>query len=357
MNKFLSVVALVAVGFASYAGNPDRKGEAGAYELNINGYARSSGFWSMNTASVKGLEAERTNVAGLAFAKKTEIIAAYTLWLQGSGVGVIQAGIAQNFKETNVIALSINAMNFGSIERTTTDNPEGGLGTYKPTFLNIGISYAKQFSNSISGGATVRLINEGIENINAFGFCVDAGLQYVTGPKDNIHFGVSLRNVGTPMKFKGEGLSTATSVISSGSTYNLTAENKTNKFELPTQLNIGAAYDFWMGKKKEVAPTVYKQDYRLSAVANFSSNAFGNDHFGLGLEFGFREMFMLRAAYRFESAIFKKELTTTVYTGLSAGLTVDVPFKKDGPRLGIDYSFRATRAFQGTHSIGIHFNL
>jgi opacity protein-like surface antigen len=212
------------------------------------------------------------------------------------------------------------------------------------------------FSNSISGGITLRMINESLGNLNAFGFCVDAGLQYVTGPKNNIHFGVSLRNVGTPMKFKGDALSTSVQIVSS-TTYQLTAANTPNKFELPTQLNIGAAYDFWMGKKKEIQPKVYKQDYRLTAMANFTSNAFGYDYYGAGLEFGWREMLMLRAAYRFETGQFKKDTRLDVYTGFSAGMTFDVPLKKDGPRLGIDYSFRATQPFQGTHSIGLHFNL
>lgn len=359
MKKLLAITLLATVaGTQLFAGNPDRRGEAGAYELLMNGWARSSGFWTMNTASIRGLESERLNIAGLAMVKKTEVSAAYTLWMQGSGVGLAHAGVAQGFKETNAVAISIQALNLGAIERTTTQSPEGGLGTYKPTFLNIGISYAKAFSNSIYGGITVRMINESLGNLNAFGFSVDAGLQYVTGPKDNIHFGVSLRNVGTPMKFKGDALANSVQIVSS-TTYQLTVENKANKFELPTQLNIGAAYDFWMGKKKEVSPKVYKQDFRLTALANFTSNAFGNDYYGVGLEFGWREILMLRAAYRFDNGQFKQATRLSSYTGLAAGLSVDVPFKKDGsgPRLGIDYSFRATQPFQGTHSIGLHFTL
>jgi len=360
MKKIFTTLMIAAsISTVVFAGNPDRRGEAGAYELLMNGWARSSGFWSMNSASVRGIEAERINPAGIGFAKKTEIAAAYTLWLQGSGVGLAHVGIAQQFKETNVVALSIQALNLGTIERTTTQNPEGGLGTYRPTFLNIGVSYAKLFSNSISGGITLRLVNESLGNLGAFGFAVDAGLQYVTGPKDNIHFGVSLRNVGTPMKFKGDALGTSLPVISS-TTYQLTVDKKPNKFELPTQLNIGAAYDIWMGKKKEVEPKVYKQDYRLTVLANFTSNAFGYDHYGVGLEFGWREILMLRAAYRFESGQFKDKTRLNVYTGLSAGLTFDAPLKKgdkDAPRLGVDYSFRMTNPYAGTHSIGLHFNL
>jgi hypothetical protein len=358
MKRIIAILSCaVLTGYNAFAGNPDRRGEAGAYELVMNGWGRSSGFWSMNSANIVGIESERINPAGLAFTQKTEIAATYSLWLQGSGVGLAHAGIAQNFKETNVIALSIQALNLGDIEKTTTQNPEGGIGTYRPTFLNIGLSYAKKFTNSISGAVTVRLINESLGNLNAFGVCVDAGLQYVTGPKDNIHFGVSLRNAGTPMTFKGDALATSVSIISS-STYTLTQQQKVNKFELPTQLNIGAAYDFWMGKKKEIKPKVFKQDYRLTALANFTSNAFGYDYYGVGLEFGYQEIFMLRAAYRFEKGQFSKASRLDVYTGLAAGMTVDIPFKKDGgPRLALDYSFRATQPFLGTHSIGLRLNL
>ena len=352
----VSLICVFFIGGQVFAGNPDRSGEAGAAELLMNGWGRSTGLWSMNSANVQGIEAERINPAGIAFTPHTEIAAAYTLWLQGSGVGIAHAGFAQGFKD-NVFALSIQALNLGSIEKTTTSNPEGGIGSYSPAFVNIGVSYARKFSNSISGGVTVRLIDEGLGNINAFGICVDAGLQYVTGPKDNIHFGVSLRNVGTPMKFSGDALATSVNIIST-TTYTLAEESKVNKFELPTQLNIGAAYDIWMGPKKEIKPKIFKQDYRLTAVANFTSNAFGYDYYGVGLEWGWKEIFMLRAAWRFEKGQFNPATRLDVYTGLAAGATFDIPFKKEGgPRLAIDYSFRSTAPFQGTHSFGLRINL
>ncbi len=357
MKRIIVILSCVLItGGQIFAGNPDRRGEAGAAELLMNGWGRSTGLWSMNSADVQGIEAERINPAGIAFTQHTEIAASYALWLQGSGVGVAHAGFAQGFKD-NVFALSIQALNLGSIQKTTTSNPEGGIGSYSPAFINIGVSYARKFSNSISGGVTVRLIDEGLGNLNAFGMCIDAGLQYVTGPKDNIHFGVSLRNVGTPMKFSGDALATSVNIVST-STYTLSEQSTVNKFELPTQLNIGAAYDIWMGAKKEIKPKVFKQDYRLTALANFTSNAFGYDYYGVGLEFGWREIFMLRAAWRFEKGQFNPAQRLDVYTGLAAGATFDIPFKKDGgPRLAIDYSFRATSPFQGTHSFGLRINL
>ena len=65
----LCSLVLFASSLTSQAGNPDRAGESGAYELLINGWARSSGLFSMNSANIKGLEATSVNTAGLSFVK------------------------------------------------------------------------------------------------------------------------------------------------------------------------------------------------------------------------------------------------------------------------------------------------
>jgi hypothetical protein len=81
---FIALLAGV-IALPSMAGNSDRAGQAGATELLINPWARSSGFAGANTASVRGLEAQYLNVAGLAFTRKTEVLFANTQWLVGSG--------------------------------------------------------------------------------------------------------------------------------------------------------------------------------------------------------------------------------------------------------------------------------
>ena len=61
----LTFSALIGVGTAM-AGNSERSGQAGASELLVNGWTRSTGWASSNTALVRGLEAMSLNVAGLA---------------------------------------------------------------------------------------------------------------------------------------------------------------------------------------------------------------------------------------------------------------------------------------------------
>jgi hypothetical protein len=347
-------MAFLAVVPQMWAGNPDRAGEAGAYELVMNGWGRTSGVFGMNSACVQGLEAMRLNPAGLAFAPKTEVLFSRTHWLQGSEVYLNSAGIAQKFGKDkgNVVGVTINALDFGDIERTTTNLPEGGIGTFKPGFLNIGVGYSRAFSNSIYAGVVFRLINERIDDLSATGFCIDAGIQYVTGARENIHFGIALRNVGTPMRFGGDGLNFSGSATEGS--YTITQSQRTQKFELPSQLNIGAAYDWYIDKAKE------NPDHKLTFMANFTSNSFGKDQFGGGLEYGWRKMLMIRAGYRYEDGITSFSTSTTAFTGLAAGMSVQVPLtkkKNEGATIGVDYAYRATYTFKGTHTYGIRITL
>jgi hypothetical protein len=371
----LCSVLLLAASLNTKAGNPDRAGEAGAYELLVNGWGKSSGLFGMNSANVKGIEATSLNTAGLSFVKKSEVNLSYTNWLTGSGINIVNAGIAQNIKKKNVIALTFASFNFGNIQRTTTVNPEGGSGTFKPNFLNIGVSYARTFSRSIHAGITVRLLNERIaDNATSMGMSIDAGVEYVAGKRDNLHFGVSIRNIGTNMRYTGDGL-TFRGTAPQG-TYIQSQTFKSEKFGLPSQLNIGVAYDIYIGKTKEsalsktgtedaddITKEIAKPSNRITLCGNFTSNSVGKDHLGLGAEYSFKEMFMLRVAYRYEKGIFKATTqdntgNTTIFTGLSAGLTFETPLKKEkSTRIGFDYSFRMTKSYAGVHTASVRFVL
>lgn len=327
------------------AGNKDRTGQAGASELLINPWARSSGWGGVNIASVKGLEGQYGNVAGTAFTKSTELIFSHTQWLKGSEININAFGLTQKVGETGVLGLGIMSMSFGDIPITTEDLPEGGIGNFAPSYMNINISYAKAFSSSIYGGINLKIVSEVISDVSAQGVAIDAGIQYVTGPKDNVHFGITLRNVGPTMSFSGDGLSIR-SLLPGQESY-FTLEQRSADFELPTQLAMGAAYDIFIGEL-----------HRLTVAGSFVSNSFTNDQFIVGGEYELKSYLMLRAAYAYEEGITSDADRTTAYTGLSGGFTVAVPINKEkGSSIAIDYSYRASDPFSGTHSIGARINL
>jgi hypothetical protein len=332
------------------AGNKDRAGQAGASELLINPWAKSSGWGSVNTSCAMGLEAMYSNIAGIAHTKGTEIIFAYTNWLQGSGINVMAFGVAQKLgTNKGVLGINIMSMTFGEVDITTTNAPEGTSGVFKPSYLNINLSYAKAFSNSIYGGLNIKIISESISDVSAQGIALDAGIQYITGEKQQIKFGVALKNVGTPMKFGGDGLSFRGIIPGHGNDNDLfTVQQRSVAFELPATLRIGASYDFLMGEMN-----------RLTLAANFQSNSFTKDQFVLGLEYALKYYLSLRAAYTYQNGIFNNTVTEsgTVFTGLSLGASVSVPFNKEKETgVQIDYSYRTTNPYSGTHSIGLKLN-
>ena len=355
-GKYILLVILQVASYTAFAGNPDRSGEAGAYELLINPWARSAGVFGMNSSRVEGIEAMRVNVGGLAFASRTEAIFSRKHWLQGSDIFVNTLGVAQKFgkDKSSVLGLSFMSLDLGTIDITTATLPEGGSGTFKPSFFNMGLAYSRAFSNRIYAGALIRIVSEKIEDLRAFGFCVDLGIQYVTGPLNNIRFGIALRNVGTPMTFGGNGLSFRGDAPTGD--YQMTLNMRAEKFELPSLLNIGASYDLYADNIKNDENK--NSFHRITIMFNFTSNSFGKDQVGGGIEYAWREFFMVRGGYRWEKGITKSSERTSAFLGYSAGFTAQVPIKKDGPpAIAIDYAYQGTNPFSGTHTYGVKLTL
>lgn len=340
------IVSLFTAVSAIYGGNPDRAGSAGAGHLLINPWARSAGLGGSAMASVTGIEAGFLNVAGLAFVEKTDLLFTNNQYLVGTGIKINSFGLGQKVGESSVLGLSVMNMNFGDIPITEVDLPEGGIGSYSPNFTNIGLSYAKAFSNSIYGGITVRMITESIYNVRSQGVAFDAGIRYVTGENDHVRFGIALRNVGPPMRYRGDGLSISASIPNGAQATTLTLDQRSEKYELPSMVNVGFAYDF-----------IFSEKSKLTGNLQFTSNSFSRDQFGVGAEFNFQDRFLLRGGYQYETNVGSKENTMTVFTGPTGGFTVQVPTGKNGTIIGLDYSYRVTNPFAGVHSIGAHIVL
>jgi hypothetical protein len=239
MKKIVLSIFSVSIAIAAIAGNPDRQGEAGAFELLMIPWARTAGLHAMNTAFIGGVEAMRLNVAGLTRINQTEVLIGHTRYLEGTNISINAVGLSQRVGQNGAFGISIMALDLGDIAVTTADQPEGTGATYSPNFFNIGLGYAYTFGNKVSVGILIRGISESTADLSAFGFALDAGVQYVSGEKDNFKFGISLRNVGSPMRFSGEGLSFQGDNPGGNTNYNLTYDQRSASFEIPSVLNIG----------------------------------------------------------------------------------------------------------------------
>lgn len=285
----------------------------------------------------------RLNVAGLARIEKTQVMASYANYLQGTDIALQAVGISSKVGENGAFGLSIMSLDFGDINVTTDAQPEGTGALLDLSFLNIGFGYSHVFDNRVSVGILFRGVSESTSDISSFGFAIDAGVQYVTGEEDQFKFGISLRNIGSRMNYGGQAL--ATDALVDGE--NVTLNQRVAGFEMPSVLNIGASYDLLSGVEK----------HRITVHGNFTANSFGRDQLGAALEYAFNEQFILRGGYR--SDFEESDLTDApLYDGISAGASVRVPLSKENrsTAFSIDYAYRSTRIYNGTHNIGISFS-
>ena len=378
------MLGFFAISFTAIAGNRDRSGQAGAQHLLVDPWARSSGWNSCGVAETRGVESVFSNIAGVAFTKRTEISFTRTQYFTGSngGININAVGIAQGLstrnKETGrridlgTLAVSVFAMGFGDVGTTTVAQPNGDGSIFSPKLNYIGVHYAKSFNRYIHGGISVKLVNESISALGANGAAIDIGVQYLSGPYENFKIGVALRNFGLPMQYKGDGI--AKKVISSGTNFTATAQERVANYELPTLLTIGLSYDILffsneyqlMSKqdRKEEGLTRTDAIHRITLAGAFIANAYSRDNFALGVEYGFMQFLQIRAGYLIESfakrEIDGKEMVfvnhENIYLGPSAGITVGLPLAKKGKGnqiLQFDYAYRFTNLWKGNHYIGV----
>lgn len=341
----LSGFLIPSIGFAQ---NEDRLGTAGATELLVNPWARSAGSADAGIATVNGVEAQHVNIAGMAFTEKTQVKFNYTNWLGSAGIALNSAGLSQRISDQDVIGFSIQSFSYGDIDVTTVDNPEGNIGTFSPRANILGFSYAREFSNSIYAGANVKIVSEQISNLRSNGVAIDAGVRYVTGEQDQIKFGITLKNVGPTMIYRGDGLNTPILYQSNGAS--ATLNQRPASFEMPSLLQLGGGYDF-----------IFSETSKLTAMVGFTANSFSNDQYRFGLDYHFsladKAAFNIRAGYVLEDNVWDESLRTTALSGPTAGMSVDVLAGKNKSPIGFEYTSRLAPVFGVIHTLGLTISL
>lgn len=371
MKNIIKSIFIVGLGFLStqslIAGDEARHGTAGAPQLTINSWARSSGWGNANVAGVRGVESFFLNPAGLAKTPQTELVFARTNWLRGTEININTFAFSQNVGKSggDVIGISLMSFDLGNIPITTEMQPDGGLGTYKPSFLNLGFGYAKRFTDAISGGVVARIIQEQIPDIRTVGVAFDAGVQYAASSnpsskvkKDDLKFGISIRNIGPDMRPTGDGL-TRKATIQDGS-FESSMNSRAASVQLPSLINIGGSYDIKLDPEEDIYFN------RLTIAANFNFNAFSSNFTTVGLEYSYKEIFMFRTGYNYHDGSFNYETRLDAHTGICVGASVEIPFagknkgvagNTNNSSVAIDYSYRHTNPFNGTHTFGLRINI
>ena len=355
MKRIFILLLFAATACLALQAQPEAVGQTGAMQLMINTWPRSSGVNGVDVASTSGIESSAINPAGLGKATGTELIFANTQWLIGSGISGNSFGFSQSLGNGSALGVVFNSIGLGQIERTTEAQPDGTLGTFSPSLLNIGAMYAKQFTDHIFVGITARFISESTPEITATGFAFDAGVQYRTGRLERVKLGIALKNIGPTMNFGGDGLNRRVK-INDRNNFDSGLEIPAADFELPVVLSLGASYDFLFGD----------DDHCIATMLTFNSNAGYYNQLGLGIEYRYKKFLMLRGGYLGDETLVQGESRFEAHTGLAMGATLQAPFKTGKKNalgedvfstFSVDVSYRTTNPFGGTLTIGGRIDL
>jgi hypothetical protein len=275
---------------------------------------------------MNGLEALYSNPAGLAM--NTGTAALFSRLDYVADIGVNYLGLAQKVGDNSSIGFTVAAWDFGSIFKQEEISPEISEVTFDVSYLTVGMHYARQLTDRIAAGASLKLVSEKIDDMSASTMAFDAGMTYVVG-ESGLRLGVSLKNVGNEIQYSGNGLVRQVHVPGQEPTANSNAlAFESDGVQLPTLLNFGVAYARDIGGAGVV-----------TLLGNFRSNSFDQDQYSFALEYNFNDLLFLRGGY---SAA--EDMDQSMYKGVSygAGLNLDL----GGTRvLRIDYAIVPTDFF------------
>jgi hypothetical protein len=335
------------VSMTAFAGGDNRVGTNAAPELLIPVGARDIALGGSSIATTSGIDAIYWNPAGLARSPHNAN-AMFSHMNYIADIGVEYVAVSAGFEGFGTIGLSLKSVAVGDIPITTEDQPDGTGGTFSPTIVNFGLTYSRALTDRVCVGATVNLISERFDKVNATGFGFNAGVQYNgLGGVNGLSVGVAVKNIGPQMQFEGDGLlrqGQVNDVLRPGSFYRVTAAS----FELPSTIEIGLAYAVDIGEQNG-----------LNLTGMFQNNNFSVDEYMLGAEYSYDKTFFLRGGYNLSESKENSSLTvsdkTSFIYSFTAGAGIHYPV--GDLDISFDYAFRAVDFFQNNHifAIGLGF--
>jgi hypothetical protein len=333
----------ILIGSTLFAGTVRSHGTAGAAQLLIPVGAENIAVSEANVATVSGVEALWQNPAGIAqFKGGMQGIASTMSYL--ADIKVSSFGLLTNVGNIGTFGISAKILDFGEIPITTAIATEGTGNNYSPSFVTLGATYAKSFSDRVQFGANFKFVNEKIMNTSASGLAVDLGVQY-RFPDMPLHIGVVLKNLGSRMEYKGTDLEQTVDLpgVESG-TIQERLRVKSESFALPSVFDISINY--------EVIPG-------FMLLSGFKNNAFSSNTGSFAGKYTFKDFVWVAAGTQLDLVNSSdqpddveddewKERTNNVW-GYTFGAGVAVPVGDF--KLGIGYSFRSVTDYFTNNSL------
>lgn len=303
----------------TYAGDPSKVGTTSGLQLLIPVGANSIALGGGVLATVDGAEAIYWNPAGMSYGKRSEFMFNTQSYL---------ADIKQNYfaatyhgEGIGTFGFHLQSLDFGDIEETTEDMPEGTGRTYSPVFFVAGFSFSKFLTDRIIMGITGKIISEKIMQTGGTALAIDMGIQYSFN--ENMRLGVVMKNVGTKLQYEGRNLENqymmpGSDLGSDNGFFNSLAQSS----NLPSLFGFSFAYKYRLSETSSIMGT--------AAFSNFNDYY---DQVNAGIEYSYNDFFFLRGGYKLEADNIDNQLY-----GMSLG--AGMKYTVGNFKLVLDYAYQ-----------------
>lgn len=289
--------------------------------------AKGLALGGANSATVSGADAIFYNPAGII----NHGDGVETQFSQYNYIADINLGYAAFVSDMmgGTVGLSFKTLDFGDIKWTTADDTHGESGkTFSPNFSVLTASYAKAFTDRVSFGTNLKMINESVDRTGGSAFAIDMGVQYKHSTLP-LHLGITLKNLGTKLQYSGSNLeeyvdSEPRSIISQAS-------------NLPAQLDLALTYNI----------------NNINVYGSFTNNSYGFNELKFGGKFNLNlsgiDLWVgggLNSYSVDDDTEGWDEALTNNNFGVTFGGGLRVPL---GPlKLGVDYGIKSSDTFGNT---------
>lgn len=317
----------------------------GAAFLSLGVGARALGLSGVFAATSNDLSAMYWNVAGLADVQSVTGYLSQERLYGASGLrNNYLAVAAPAFGGT--FGVSITNFTSGKINRTTEAWPEGNdpaAGSFVEwSAMNVGLHYARPFTDRLAFGLTGKYATEGIQFANADYIGVDVGIRFRTGLFGST-IGASIANLGGAGKMEGPAIqrrfpSNRDPLFPTQRT--LEGEISPGSYQMPTTLRFGVQTDLYGGAEALFGSS--SGMHRISTFADINDGVDTDIMPGLAAEYAFRSRLFLRVGTRFLN-----DDRGTPSGGSSLGGGVAIPI--GSRRFLLDYAFRHNGELESNH--------
>jgi long-subunit fatty acid transport protein len=205
----------------------------------------------------------------------------------------------------------------------TIAQPEGNGNFYNASDLTLGVSYAFQFTDQFSMGATGKFIRQQIYNSSGVAGAIDLGALYQPSSISWLSLGMQVANFGSSLRLSGRDVAIKVdNDPKHNSNERLPAKLDTDPFSLPLTFRFGLA----------IRPVNTRQNRFVTAI-DLIHPSNNTESVNFGVEYVFHDLISLRTGYH---SLFERDYQTTGGFTFGGGLQLYIRQVV----LVLDYAYR-----------------